>query len=877
MMNFRFRPTGPIFVTFLVAAASPLRGQVPGELGADDLTGIRAAHLAARWSDGLTGGDPVELDPSFSSQALRFPREASAAAAAIRENAYLKPRNTGAGDFFATVAVSGDTVVVGAPFEDSNSLLINGNSGSNSAKNSGAAYVFVKNSGQWVQQAYLKANDGVAGDQFGFSVAISGETVVVGAYAAGDPVVATTTTPATKTQFVGAAYVFLRTGTTWTQQQILTPTVKSVVGDAFGYSVAVAGDTAVIGAIGESTTKASAPDATNAAPVIPAGAAFVFFRSGTTWTQQGYLKASKPEANDLFGIAVAVSGDTVVVGAPNESGNGKGADGGQSNNLAKSSGAAYVFTRTAAAWKPQAYLKAGNTGAGDQFGRAVGISGERIIVGAPGEASSASRVDGNPKNNSAAKAGAAYVFGRIKSKTWRQQAYLKAGKSSAGDSFGFAVAISGGTAVVGAMNERAGGKKNAGAAHVYTRSQSGWSWQSVLQAHNRGAGDKLGFSVAVYGKTVVCGALSEAGDTKIVNGPSSNRAKNAGAAYVFEGIGTAGPAIAVEQPAGTALASGEAVVSFGTTTATIPVSKTFSIVNTGTTSLTGVAVSVVGANPADFTVDTTKMATTVLKGKSTTFVVTFSSAISTPRTATVVIRSNGQNESEFSIALQGNGIGTPVIGLSLLDGADLTDDGVAIGFGKARLGTNGMTKEFSVRNAGNGILKNLAISASGLNKKDFSVSSLGVTELAPDEAATFRVTFTPSALYKRIAKITVASNDTKSGPFGINVSGVSTAKSSQAKTVAPGLAEIVLGGPSSSVSAHPARSVTVIHGEKFLALSVTKPTDGSPVGVIQVSPNLLDWYSGSQHTTVVTDDAITLKVRDNTPITPETKRYIRVK
>lgn len=657
MMNFRFRPTGPVFVTFLVAAASPLRGQVPGELGADDLTGIREAHLAARWSDGLTGGDPVELDPGFSSQALRFPREASAAAAFLVENAYLKPRNAAAGDFFGTVAVSGDTVVVGAPFEDSNSIIVNGSGGNNEAVNSGAVYVFVRKSGKWRQQAYLKASDGAAGDQFGFSVAISGDTVVVGAYAAGD--ITTTTGTTTTIKNLGAAYVFTRSAAKWTEQKILTPTVKEA-GDAFGYSVAVAGDTAVIGAIGESSKNGGVGGDAADNSQAQAGAAYVFFRSGTSWAQQAYLKASRPERGDLFGMAVAVAGDTVVVGAPNESGDGKAKDGGQGNNLAKSSGAAYVFKRNLTAWKPQAYLKASNTGAGDQFGRAVGISGERIIVGAPGEASSARGVAGNQKNNSALEAGAAYLFARINSKTWRQQAYLKSSKSSAGDQFGFAVAISNDTAVVGAMGEN-GGRKDAGAAYVFTRSKIGWNSQSALRASNRGAGDRLGFSVGVSGETVVCGALGEASDAKSVNGnKANNRAKNAGASYVFEDIGPVGPSIAVEQPAGNALEASAASVSFGSTTLATVVSKTFSVVNTGTTSLTGVAVTVSGTDLADFNVDTTGTTATVLAGKSTTFVVNFKATgiTSGVRSATLKVVSSDRFNSPFEIGLSGSGFST---------------------------------------------------------------------------------------------------------------------------------------------------------------------------------------------------------------------------
>jgi FG-GAP repeat len=665
MMIFRFCPTVSVSFTLLAAIASPLHGQVPGELGADDWSGIREAYLTARWCDGLTGENPVELDPKFTRKAFWLPSEASAVAASFVENAYLKPRNADAGDFFGTVALSGDTVVVGAPFADSNSITVNGDGKNNKVVNSGAVYVFVRKSGKWSQQAYLKASDGAAGDQFGFAVAISGNTVIVGAYAAGDSTTtpgtpATGTTPATPvtttTKNLGAAYVFTRSAEKWTEQKILIPTaVKADVGDAFGYSVAVSGDTAVIGAIGESSKNGGVGGDAADNTQLQSGAAYVFFRSGTTWTQQAYLKAGKPGRGDLFGIAVAVAGDTVVVGAPNEASNATGVGGSQGNDLVTGSGAAYIFTRKSAIWVPQAYLKASNTGAGDQFGRAVGISGTTVIIGAPGEASSARQVNGNQGNNGAVKAGAAYVFAPTQLK-WRQQAYLKSSKSSAGDLFGFSVAVSNDTAVVGAMGENGGGK-SAGAAYVFTRSKSGWNSQSALRASRRGAGDRLGFSVSVSGETVVCGALGESSDARTINGDNSNnRAKNAGASYVFEGVRPIGPSISVQQPAGNELEAGTASVSFGKTILSAVVSKTFSIVNTGTTSLTGVAVIVTGTGLADFNLDTTATATTVLAGKSTNFIVKFQSIgiISGLRSATLKVVSNDRFNSPFEIGISGS-------------------------------------------------------------------------------------------------------------------------------------------------------------------------------------------------------------------------------
>ena len=159
-------------------------------------------------------------------------------------------------------------------------------------------------------------------------------------------------------------------------------------------------------------------------------------RSGGTWRQQAYLKASNTGARDFFGVSVAISGGTVVVGAHGEGSSATGVNGNQSNNSAIGSGAAYVFTRTGTNWAQQAYLKASNTQASDLFGVSVAISGNTAVVGAYGEDSAAVGVNGNQNDNSAPSSGAAYVFVRSGG-TWAQQAYLKASNTGAGDFFGW--------------------------------------------------------------------------------------------------------------------------------------------------------------------------------------------------------------------------------------------------------------------------------------------------------------------------------------------------------------------------------------------------------------------------------------------------------
>src|SRR5262249_28586387 len=163
-------------------------------------------------------------------------------------------------------------------------------------------------------------------------------------------------------------------------QQAYLKASNTDAADRFGYSVAISGDTIVVGAYGESSkaTGINGNQSDNSANL--AGAAYVFVRSGTAWRQQAYLKASNTDAGDRFGNSVAVSGDTVVVGAVLESSNATGVNGDQINNSAAGAGAAYVFVRSGATWNQQAYLKASNTDAADQFGVSVAISGDTVVV-----------------------------------------------------------------------------------------------------------------------------------------------------------------------------------------------------------------------------------------------------------------------------------------------------------------------------------------------------------------------------------------------------------------------------------------------------------------------------------------------------------------
>ncbi len=396
------------------------------------------------------------------------------------QQAYFKASNAEANDEFGrSVAVSGDTVVVGAINESSNATGVNGNQSDNRAAFSGVAYVFVRNGTNWIQQAYLKASNTGPGDNFGWSVAVSGDTAVVGA-----PRERSSATGVNGDQgdnsalAAGAAYVFVRDGTNWTQQAYLKAS-NTAASDFFGWSVAVSGDTVVVGAYREDSN-ATGINGTGSDPnmFFDSGAAYVFVRNGTTWSQQAYVKASNTGFFDRFGMSVAVSADTLVVGADGETSDANGVNGDQSDNSVDSVGAAYVFVRSGTNWTQQAYLKASNSERRDQFGFSVAVLGDVVVVGAPSEDSDATGVNGNQSDNSASYAGAAYVFVRGGT-TWTQQAYLKASNTGESDGFGVSVAVSSDLAIVGAYledsnttgvnaNQSDNSATNSGAAYVFT-------------------------------------------------------------------------------------------------------------------------------------------------------------------------------------------------------------------------------------------------------------------------------------------------------------------------------------------------------------------------------------------------------------------------
>lgn len=368
---------------------------------------------------------------------------------------------SGSSFFGYAVDISGDTAVVGQY-------------NSTTGTYQGSVHVYVLSAGVWTEQQRLTASDGQDEDYFGQSVAIDGDTIIVGA------------------QFEdgagynrGAAYVFTRSGTTWTEQQKLTASDPEDE-DYFGVSVAIDGDTVVVGANLEDGA------GTNR------GAAYVYTRSGTTWTQQQKLTASDGVNNDWFGYSVAIDGDTVVIGSP------------YSDDTYTNQGAAYVFTRSAGVWSQQQKLTAGtlshgsDLGSDDYFGTAVAIDGDTIVVGA----------NRDDVIIDSGREGCAYVFARSGT-TWTLQSKLTdtmTYKPVPNAYFGQSVAIEGDVVAVGAW----GDSSNRGSFSVFTRSGSTWSQQDGpgdtsqrFRSSDAAINDYFGYSIGLSGGRLIVGAYSK--------------------------------------------------------------------------------------------------------------------------------------------------------------------------------------------------------------------------------------------------------------------------------------------------------------------------------------------------------------------------------
>lgn len=484
---------------------------------------------------------------------------------------YFKASNTGYQDSFGwSVALSGDgkTLAVGAVGEQSNASGINGDQTIDQAYGYGAVYVFTQTGGIWSQQAYVKASNPDAQDNFGYSIGLSddGNLLLVGAPGESSNATGINGNQLNDSGYYrsGAAYLFERTGTSWTQQTYFKAS-NTEASDGFGTKVSLSGDgtTLAISALGENSNSTGINgDQTNndhTGLVNRAGAVYVFDFDGVDWSQQAYVKASNTPYSAHFGQSLSLSddGNTMAVGAIYDYSNATGINGDQENHRASKSGAAYVFNRTGSTWSQQAYIKASNAQREDFFGHAIALSGDgsTLAISANGERSRATGINGDQYNDDVYAYGQAYYskgYGAVyifdfDGANWAQQAYIKASNAARGDNFGWSVSLdySGDTLAVGAAGEDGQakglngpqfwrGNPNSGAAYTFTRTGVDWTQQAYIKASNTGWYQHLReVALSNDGATLAAGAVAERSNATGINGDQNYVFFESGAVYLY--------------------------------------------------------------------------------------------------------------------------------------------------------------------------------------------------------------------------------------------------------------------------------------------------------------------------------------------------------
>ncbi len=410
-------------------------------------------------------GDQSDNSAAVSGAVYVFIRNANS----WSQEAYIKSSNSEELDRFgSSVSLSsdGNILAVGAIWEDSNATGINGDEDNALLIDSGAVYVFSRSANSWSQQAYVKASNTGASDFFGISIALSGDGNTLAVGASSESSNASGINGDEGNDLLGASgavYLFSRSAGNWSQQAYIKAS-DGWFSDQFGVAVSLSGEgnTLAVGAFGEDSSVTGINGVAGDSAADDSGAAYVFVRSGSDWSQQAYIKASNTGAADFFGgsVDLSESGSTLVIGAQREDSNSNGIDGDQDDDIASDSdtGAVYVFSRSGTDWSQQAYIKASNTGAGDQFGSIVSLSndGDILAVAANKEDSSAIGLNGDQSNDSAVDddSGAVYLFTKSGG-SWSQQAYIKASNTEAGDRFGVSVSLAGNseTLAIGAHKE----------------------------------------------------------------------------------------------------------------------------------------------------------------------------------------------------------------------------------------------------------------------------------------------------------------------------------------------------------------------------------------------------------------------------------------
>jgi len=427
--------------------------------------------------------------------------------------------------------------------------------------------------------AYLKASNTEANDHFGnggtldgHGVALSGDgnTLAVSApYESSGSKGINGDQNDNSVYSSGAVYVFIQKNGAWSQQAYIKPSNPGL-SYRFGHVVSLSqdGNTLAVSAHFEASAAKGINGDQNDRSIPQAGAVYVFTRTGTTWSQEAYVKASntgekaigkQPSKGDQFGFSIGLSadGNTLAVGAISEDSGAKGINGDQNDNSLVSSGAVYVFTRSRATWSQQAYVKAANADANNLFGYSVGLSadGNTLAASAYDEGGISRQING-PQEKGRRGSGAIYVFTRTGA-SWAQTAYLKASNAEQEDSLGYAIAISqdGNTVVGGAADEDcfAAGinppgcdndyktDTSTGAVYVFFRDGNNWIQQAFIKSSHPNKEDWFGsrLNVSGDGNTIAVGAQLENGGSKGINGNQTDlSAEDSGAIYLFTRTGT---------------------------------------------------------------------------------------------------------------------------------------------------------------------------------------------------------------------------------------------------------------------------------------------------------------------------------------------------
>ena len=400
------------------------------------------------------------------------------------QRAYLKAGTPRAGDRFGySLAFDGETIVVGAPDQDSGS-------GTGAVMESGGAHVFTREGDGFGLPHALAARMPRAQAFFGTAVAVDGDTLAVGA--PGD-------------SGGGAVYVYVRDEAgSWSEQARLphpTPTQNL----EFGSALVLRGDTLIVGAPGDDRDR------------VEAGAVFFFTRDGTLWSAGSRLAPNAPQSAAWFGSSLALDGDRLAVGATGET------------TSSFTSGAAYVFERSGGGFVQRARVVASNPGIADFFGESVGLVGDTLVVG------------GFSASTSQGRSGAIYVYERDSvGERWPQVQQVSASNPSADAQFGMRLAFAGDLLLTGASQEDSGGtgvgsdgsgpgRADSGAGYVFVRRNGRFEQLALLKADNADPGDAYGIAVAMHGNTIVIGADAEASAS---DDPADNSRARAGAVYV---------------------------------------------------------------------------------------------------------------------------------------------------------------------------------------------------------------------------------------------------------------------------------------------------------------------------------------------------------